>query len=59
LLHRGRGTVEVPAVALSIEDRHVAVTFPPVWLEHNPLTHADIQDERDILARADIVLSAE
>ena len=50
LLHRGRADVRLPPLALSAEENSVSILFPERWLEENPLTAADLAEEREQLA---------
>jgi len=58
LLHRSRQNNPVPSFGLE-QQRHktVRITFPPVWLENNPLSHADLEQEVDYLKSAGIELT--
>ena len=50
LLNRSRSTVELPAVALSVNETSLALVFDSSWLEANPLTVADLEREVQYLA---------
>ncbi len=46
LLNRGRGPFELPPLGVAVGDRRLALVFPDGWLAANPLTDADLQQER-------------
>ena len=54
LLHRSRS--DVPEVKLLAGRRRLEVRFPPGWLEAQPLTLADLQEEIELLGEADFEL---
>jgi len=45
LLNRGRGQQSVPAVKFSVKKDEAQLTFPDGWLDANPLTRADLEEE--------------
>ncbi len=47
LLNRGRGAQPAPPLALRTRKNGYALTFPEGWLEQNPLTRADLDEERE------------
>jgi exopolyphosphatase/guanosine-5'-triphosphate,3'-diphosphate pyrophosphatase len=49
LLHRGRSANAVPAIEMQAKSRTVDLAFPKGWLEANPLTAADLEQEMDYL----------
>ena len=46
LLNRGRGPLELPPLSVETGERRLALHFPGEWLAANPLTHADLEQER-------------
>ena len=56
ILHRGRGTFELPAIELQVDDDALSLQFEAGWLEQNPLTHADLRKEQGVLKAAAIEL---
>lgn len=57
LLRRARSTVAAPAVKWRATPLGVSLTFPKGWLQRNPLTHADLERERDALREAGVRLT--
>jgi exopolyphosphatase/guanosine-5'-triphosphate,3'-diphosphate pyrophosphatase len=52
LLNRSRSPVELPPIALATRGDALEVRFPEGWLDHNPLTVADLEQEQAwLLAR--------
>jgi exopolyphosphatase/guanosine-5'-triphosphate,3'-diphosphate pyrophosphatase len=49
LLHRGRGPSALPAIRLAAKGRALEAAFPRGWLEANPLTAADLDNEIEYL----------
>jgi exopolyphosphatase / guanosine-5'-triphosphate,3'-diphosphate pyrophosphatase len=49
LLHRGRSHIALPRIELSAAGRSLEIAFPKGWLETNPLTAADLENEVDYL----------
>ena len=56
ILHRSRSKDRLPAISFSIDNKKLMVEFPDGWLEHHPLTHADLEQETEYLNNADIKL---
>ncbi|MDT4879705.1 Exopolyphosphatase [compost metagenome] len=56
LFHHIRGTSAMPKVQLKAAGNSLEVQFPKDWLDANPLTQADFQQEVDWLKRIDFVL---
>src|SRR5690606_3404016 len=46
LLNRGRGPLDLPPFQVETGERSLALRFPEEWLAANPLTHADLEQER-------------
>ena len=57
LLHHIRGGQEMPSVQLKASEQSLQITFPPDWLENNPLTQADFIREAEWLKRVGIELT--
>jgi exopolyphosphatase/guanosine-5'-triphosphate,3'-diphosphate pyrophosphatase len=57
LLHRSRSDRRGPALHVRADHEGVDVRFPDGWLARHPLTHADLEEERAMLADAGIQLS--
>lgn len=49
LLHRGRSQIALPGIGLSAKMRSLEITFPTGWLDRNPLTAADLENEIEYL----------
>ena len=58
LFHHIRGTQEMPKVKLVAGERSLELVFPAGWLEANPLTKADFEQEAQWLTRVGYSLSA-
>ncbi len=56
VLHRSRSKDRLPAITFSIDGKKLQMEFPEGWLEHHPLTHADLEQEAEYLNNADIKL---
>jgi exopolyphosphatase/guanosine-5'-triphosphate,3'-diphosphate pyrophosphatase len=52
LLNRSRNDADTPPVDLSVDERALALRFDPEWLRENPLTVADLEREKRLLAQA-------
>ncbi|WP_372831172.1 exopolyphosphatase [Pontibacterium sp.] len=59
LLHRSESTARLPAIIFRAEDKQLRLRFPESWLQHNPLTTADLQQEAEHLKVIDYHLSIE
>ena len=57
LLNRSRNQSEIPPVRLSVDASALEVRFDPEWLKANPLTVADLERERRLLAQVGYDLS--
>ncbi len=57
LFYHIRGNQEASQVKLRAEGDHLDVIFPDGWLEQNPLTQADFEQEAQWLTRVGIVLT--
>ena len=51
-----RNLEEPPAFTLHGHDNRLVIEFPEGWLDNRPLTLADLENERDYLARQDFTL---
>jgi exopolyphosphatase/guanosine-5'-triphosphate,3'-diphosphate pyrophosphatase len=49
LLNRNRSDFDLPTFKMEVGDSSLALSFDPVWLEENPLTVADLEQERALL----------
>jgi exopolyphosphatase/guanosine-5'-triphosphate,3'-diphosphate pyrophosphatase len=60
LLNRTRSPEEIPPVGLRARPESLEISFPTPWLAKNPLTEADLQQERDRLraCRFELLLAA-
>lgn len=56
LLHRSRATAPLPALKLTVAGRRLRLSLPASWLVKNPLTEADLGQERRHLAAAGLDL---
>lgn len=56
VLHRSRSKDRLPAISFSTDNKKLILDFPEGWLEHHPLTHADLEQEAEYLNNADIKL---
>jgi len=52
LIHRGRSSKDAPKIALEAKGRSLQIAFPRGWLDANPLTMADLEQEIDYLKDA-------
>ena len=52
LLNRSRSPVDSPNVRLVPSERGLEIRFPRKWLENNPLTRADLEQEKTWLRAA-------
>jgi exopolyphosphatase/guanosine-5'-triphosphate,3'-diphosphate pyrophosphatase len=52
LLHRGRGPRSLPQITLDADEHSLEVSFPAGWLEAQPLTQADLEQEIETLRAA-------
>jgi exopolyphosphatase / guanosine-5'-triphosphate,3'-diphosphate pyrophosphatase len=57
LLHRSRGPVPPPPVAIEATRRKLRLAFPQGWLELHPLTSADLEQEARYLSDLDLKLN--
>lgn len=57
LMHRGRGDNLVPEIKLTVNDAALHLDFPPGWLEQNPLTLIDMEQETQYLQAASVTLT--
>ena len=49
-LHRARSTSAIPDFAIAAESTGLALRFPEGWIDEHPLTRADLEEERSLLA---------
>ena len=57
VLHRNRHSLKLPNFKISIDKKHIKLSFPKNWLTQSPLTNADLQLESDYLDNAGFKLS--
>lgn len=55
-LCRGRGSRPPVPESVRADGDEIELTFPAGWLDHHPLTRADLDEERELLAAAGVVL---
>ncbi len=58
LLNRGRGQQSLPALRLAARKGGLTLTFPEGWLESNPLTRVDLEEEQGRLKALDFTLES-
>ena len=51
LYHHIRGNQEMPALEAEAGENNLTLSFPPGWLEENPLTQADFEQEAGYWAK--------
>ena len=56
LLQRGRAADPAPPLALQAGDKVLQMRLPQAWLDHHPLTRADLDQERDYLKQLGLKL---
>lgn len=56
ILHRSRSKARTPFITLQVEGQKLTLTFPRDWLNHHPLTLADLETEAEHLKSVDIKL---
>jgi len=59
LLNRSESNLRLPAIIFRAEGKKLRLRFPDSWLQHNPLTAADLQQEADYLKVIDYSLEVE
>ncbi len=52
LLNRSRSPSDLPTIALAPGKDSLELKFPQGWLDDNPLTAADLEQEEELAARA-------
>ena len=57
LLNRSRSSQELPKILLNVTDNGLRLNFPAAWLQQNPLSVADLEQESLHLENAGILLS--
>ncbi|QJD59538.1 exopolyphosphatase [Pseudomonas sp. gcc21] len=57
LYHHIRGYQEMPALKVQAGDAFLVLEFPPGWLDRNPLTQADFDQEAQFWAKAGYTLT--
>jgi len=56
LLHRGRNQQPLPFLILKLDQDELTLGFPEKWLDQHPLTHAELQREKELLKSCQIKL---
>jgi exopolyphosphatase/guanosine-5'-triphosphate,3'-diphosphate pyrophosphatase len=49
LLHRNRSHAKLPPMQLAVDGKQLSLRFPAGWLEQQPLTQADLEQEAEYL----------
>lgn len=57
LLHRGRNNIQLDSLKVSVQGQQIKLSFANEFLQHNPLTEADLQQEQSRLKSIGIKLS--
>ena len=57
LMHRDRSEAQIPEVEFNAQDNNLHLRFPAGWLENNPLTLIDLEQEARYLKAASINLA--
>ncbi|MGB0733264.1 MAG: exopolyphosphatase [Pontibacterium sp.] len=57
IMHRSRANAVLPAISMKAGNYRLALEFPKKWLEHHPLTLADLQQEADYLKALNFTLT--
>jgi len=57
ILHRSRSDIPVPEINFKADKQSLKVIFPDGWLATHTLTHADLENEQDIVAKVDFNLT--
>ena len=52
LLNRSRSSIEIPPILLEVSDDRMTLTFDQAWLQSNPLTIADLENEQAFVRAA-------
>jgi exopolyphosphatase/guanosine-5'-triphosphate,3'-diphosphate pyrophosphatase len=56
LTHRARSPAAKPIPRLEVEGRHISLVFPEDWINHHPLTRAELEQEANYLESAGYLL---
>lgn len=56
LLHRGRSADTKPNPQLRVSGNTLVLSFPDAWLDHHPLSRAELEQEAGLLAAAGMTL---
>ncbi len=56
VLHRNRGSEELPDIRVRIRKNMLSLHFPPDWIKQHPLTQLDLTQEADYLAATPVQL---
>lgn len=52
ILHRNRNDETLPDIDFKADNNSLAVSFPEKWMDSHTLTEADLEDEKNLLAKA-------
>ncbi len=56
IMHRSRSKARLPAFTLKVDGQKLELSFPNGWLNHHPLTRADLEQEAAYLRSIDFKL---
>lgn len=56
ILHRSRSKARLPAISVQADAQRLSISFPRGWLNHHPLTLADLESEAEFLKSMDYKL---
>ncbi len=56
IMHRSRSKARLPAFTLKVDGQKLELSFPNGWLNHHPLTRADLEQEAGYLRSIDFKL---
>ncbi len=56
IMHRSRSKARLPAFTLKVDGQKLELSFPSGWLNHHPLTRADLEQEAAYLRSIDFKL---
>lgn len=57
ILHRSRGEVTIPEIIFKAKAGLLKLTFPEDWFDSHTLMYADLQNEKELLAKANFQLT--
>ena len=59
IFHRSRSKARLPAFSLQVDGNKLHLCFPSGWLDHHPLTRADLENESEFLKGMDYKLKVD